>query len=41
MNSCVVGDVLEQCLVVGCVLRVVHLEVYLIAGLLPWPSGKS
>jgi hypothetical protein len=37
----VVGDVLEQCLVVGCVLGVVCLEVCLIAGLLPWSSGKS
>jgi hypothetical protein len=41
MNSCVVGDVLEHCLVVGCVLGVVHLEVCLSAGLLPWSSGKS
>jgi hypothetical protein len=37
----VVGDVLEHCLVVGCVLGVVRLEVRLIAGLLPWSSGKS
>jgi hypothetical protein len=37
----VVGDVLEHCLVVGCVLRVVRLEVCLIAGLLPWSSEKS
>jgi hypothetical protein len=37
----VVGDVLEQCLVPGCVLRVVRLEVCLIASLLPWSSGKS
>jgi hypothetical protein len=37
----VVGDVLEHCLVVGCVLGVVRLEVCLIAGLLPWSSGKS
>jgi hypothetical protein len=37
----VVGDVLEQCLVVGCVLGVVRLEVCLITGLLPWSSGKS
>jgi hypothetical protein len=37
----VVGDVLEYCLVVGCVLGVVHLEVRLIAGLLHWSSGKS
>jgi hypothetical protein len=36
----VVGDVLEHCLVVGCVLGVVRLEVRLIAGLLPWSSGK-
>jgi hypothetical protein len=36
-----VGDVLEQCLVVGCVLGVVRLEVCLIASLLPWSSGKS
>jgi hypothetical protein len=36
-----VGDVLEQCLVVGCVLGVVRLEVCLIACLLPWSSGKS
>jgi hypothetical protein len=28
-------------LVVGCVLGVVHLEVRLIACLLPWSSGKS
>jgi hypothetical protein len=33
MNSCVVGDVLEQCLVAGCVLGVVRLEVCLIASL--------
>jgi hypothetical protein len=37
----VVGDVLEHCLVVGCVLEVVHLEVCLIAGFLPRSSGKS
>jgi hypothetical protein len=37
----VVGDVLEQCLVVGCVLGVVRLEVCLIAGLLPWSNEKS
>ena len=37
----VVGDVLEHCLVVGCVLGVVHLEVRLIASFLPWSSGKS
>jgi hypothetical protein len=37
----VVGDVLEHCLVVGCVLGVVRLEVRLIAGLLPSSSGKS
>jgi hypothetical protein len=37
----VVGDVLEQCLVAGCVLGVVRLEVCLIAGLLPWSSRKS
>jgi hypothetical protein len=37
----VVGDVLEHCLVVGCVLGVVRLEVCLIAGFLPWSSGKS
>jgi hypothetical protein len=36
-----VGDVLEQCLVAGCVLGVVRLEVRLIAGLLPWSSIKS
>jgi hypothetical protein len=30
----VMGDVLEQCLVIGCVLGVVRLEVRLIAGLL-------
>jgi hypothetical protein len=36
----VVGDVLEHCLVVGCVLGVVRLEVCLIAGLLPWSSEK-
>jgi hypothetical protein len=37
----VVGDVLKQCLVVGCVLGVVRLEVRMIASLLPWSSGKS
>jgi hypothetical protein len=37
----VVGGVLEHCLVVGCVLGVVRLEVRLIAGLLHWSSGKS
>jgi hypothetical protein len=37
----VVGDVLEHCLVVVCVLGVVRLEVRLIAGLLPWSSEKS
>jgi hypothetical protein len=37
----VVGDVLKHCLVVGCVLGVVRLEVCLIACLLPWSSGKS
>jgi hypothetical protein len=37
----VVGDVLEHCLVVGCVLGVVRLEVCLIASLLHWSSGKS
>jgi hypothetical protein len=37
----VVSDVLEHCLVVGCVLGVVRLEVCMIAGLLPWSSGKS
>jgi hypothetical protein len=37
----IVGDVLEHYLVVGCVLGVVHLEVRLIAGFLPWSSGKS
>jgi hypothetical protein len=37
----VVGDVLEQCLVVGCVLGVVRLEVCLITGFMPWSSGKS
>jgi hypothetical protein len=37
----VVGDVLEQCLVASCVLGVVRLEVCMIAGLLPWSSGKS
>jgi hypothetical protein len=37
----VVGDVLEHCLVVGCVLGVVCLEVCLIACLLSWSSGKS
>jgi hypothetical protein len=37
----VVGDVLEHCWVVGCVLGVVRLEVRLIAGLLPLSSGKS
>jgi hypothetical protein len=31
----VVGDVLEHCLVVGCVLGVMRLEVCLVAGLLP------
>jgi hypothetical protein len=31
----VVGDVLGHCFVVGCVLGVVHLEVRLIASLLP------
>ena len=36
-----VSDILEQCLVAGCVLGVVRLEVCLIAGLLPWSSGKS
>jgi hypothetical protein len=36
----VVGDVLEHCLVVGCVLGVVRLEVCLIIGLLPWSSKK-
>jgi hypothetical protein len=36
-----VGDVFEQCLVVGCVFGVMLLEVYLIAGLLLWSSGKS
>jgi hypothetical protein len=36
----VAGDVLEQCLVVGCILGVVRLEVCLIACLLPWSSGK-
>jgi hypothetical protein len=36
-----VGDVLEQCLVASCVLGVVRLEVCMIAGLLPWSSGKS
>jgi hypothetical protein len=41
MNSCIVDDVLEQCLVVGCVLGVVRLEVCLIASLLPWSSRKS
>ena len=37
----VVVDVLEHCLVVGCVLGVVRLEVCLIVGLLPWSRGKS
>jgi hypothetical protein len=37
----VVGDVLEQCLVVGCILGVVRLEVCLITCLLPSSSGKS
>jgi hypothetical protein len=37
----VVGDVFEHCLVVGCVLTVVRLEACLIAGFLPWSSGKS
>jgi hypothetical protein len=37
----VVVDVLEHCLVVGCVLGVVRLEVHLIADLLSWSSGKS
>jgi hypothetical protein len=37
----VVDDVLEHCLVVGCVLTVVRLEVCLIAGFLPWSRGKS
>jgi hypothetical protein len=37
----VVGDVLEQCLVVGCVLGVVRLKVCLIACLLPWSSGNQ
>jgi hypothetical protein len=37
----VVGDVLEHCLVVGCVLGVVCLEVCLITSLLSWSSGKS
>jgi hypothetical protein len=36
----VVGDVLEHCLVVGCVLGVVRLKVCMIASLLPWSSGK-
>jgi hypothetical protein len=36
-----VGDVHEQCLVVGCVLGVVRLEVCLIAGLLPWSSENQ
>jgi hypothetical protein len=36
----VVGDVLEQCVVVGCVLGVMRLEVCMIASLLPWSSGK-
>ena len=37
----VVGDVLEQCLVVGCVLGVVRLKVCMVAVVLPWSSGKS
>jgi hypothetical protein len=37
----VVGDGLEHCWVVGCVSRVVRLEVCMIAGLLPWSSRKS
>jgi hypothetical protein len=37
----VVGDVLEHCLVVGCVLGVVRLEVCMIADLLSWSSDKS
>jgi hypothetical protein len=37
----VVGDVLEHCLVVGCVLGVVRLDVRPIASFLPWSSGKS
>jgi hypothetical protein len=37
----IVGDVLEHCLVVGCGLGVVRLEVRLIASLLPWSSRKS
>ena len=37
----VVSDVLQQCLVVGCVLGVVCLEVCPIAGLLPWSSGSQ
>jgi hypothetical protein len=36
----VVGDVLQHCLVVGCVLGVVRLEVRLIASRLPCSSGK-
>jgi hypothetical protein len=36
----VVGDVLQHCLVVGCVLGVVRLEVRMIASLLPWSRGK-
>jgi hypothetical protein len=36
----VVGDVLEQYLVVGCVLGVMRLEVCIIASHLPWSSGK-
>jgi hypothetical protein len=41
MNSCIVDDVLEQCLVAGCVLGVVRLKVCLIASLLPWSSGNQ
>lgn len=37
----VVDDVLEQCLVVGCVLGWVRLEVCMIASLLSWSSEKS
>jgi hypothetical protein len=36
----VVGDVLEHCLVVGCVLRVVRLQVCLIAGILPLQENQ-
>jgi hypothetical protein len=36
----VVGDVLQHCLVVGCVLGVVRLEVCLIASFLPWSNRK-